>query len=546
MALSLSAEQKSIQALFQGCEQYIIPEYQRPYSWEYDHCYQLYNDIISAYNREGEDYFIGNIIMAKATNDKQHLQLVDGQQRIVTIWVILRVLSVLNPHPILDGLLGIASLESDTSDIKIKSMIEESTDDEDLKSLFKKDKVAFDRMLQDTRNKQGMVEERKFNSRIKANATHFYNWFSSFFDTINNKQRIDFINFFLRNISLLPIELTGATMIEANDKALTIFETINNRGLNLEDADIFKARLYNKAKSTKEQKIFIEGWSSIRSSCESMKLSIDELFRYYSHIIRGCEGITTSETNLRDFFINQSFSPLRNDTYGMCLDALTKILESIKFYNSLLTSKTEATAWLQVIDAYSNQYPKIAIITYIYKNGLCIDKKLIGFIKSLIRYVYYQGSTTTVKFEIYTIIREIMRDEPINTYTRESVGDEIFHYSSRLKNGFALLAHYLSDSAPLLNYSIDSVVTWRDFQAKKLSEDWTKVKFEDIVPTIGNTVVLDVARKSTYYADKSKEYLNSEIAEVRHLFSKEFTYSEYVARNNKLKELVVSFFSNYE
>jgi uncharacterized protein with ParB-like and HNH nuclease domain len=52
----------------------------------------------------------------------------------------------------------------------------------------------------------------------------------------------------LRRVYLLPIELIGKTSNEALDKALVIFETINNRGMNLEDADIFKAKLFKRQK----------------------------------------------------------------------------------------------------------------------------------------------------------------------------------------------------------------------------------------------------------------------------------------------------------
>ena len=60
MALSLTAEQKSLSDILSKREQIIIPPYQRPYSWGIEECYQLYQDFLDAYNSDS-DYFIGNI-----------------------------------------------------------------------------------------------------------------------------------------------------------------------------------------------------------------------------------------------------------------------------------------------------------------------------------------------------------------------------------------------------------------------------------------------------------------------------------------------------
>jgi len=97
MALSLSAEQKNLKNLFFNEDQYIIPEYQRPYSWDYDTCFQMYSDVTSAY-AENADYFMGNIILARSKEDDESKpEVVDGQQRLLTIWLWLKAMSLLMP-----------------------------------------------------------------------------------------------------------------------------------------------------------------------------------------------------------------------------------------------------------------------------------------------------------------------------------------------------------------------------------------------------------------------------------------------------------------
>ena len=67
-------------------ENFIIPEYQRPYKWSVDSTLQLFNDLYSAYKNNLEEYRIGSIIL-HFENGK--LNIVDGQQRLTTISILL-------------------------------------------------------------------------------------------------------------------------------------------------------------------------------------------------------------------------------------------------------------------------------------------------------------------------------------------------------------------------------------------------------------------------------------------------------------------------
>ena len=142
---------------------------------------------------------------------------------------------------------------------------------------------------------------------------------------------MDFLQFLMKRIMLLPIVQNADEESKALEKALTIFETINNRGLDLEDADIFKAKLYNSAYKDNQKQEFINFWSDFKEACSSLNMTIDDMFRFYSHVIRGKEGITTNEKRLRDFFTNESFSPLKTGSYQEVLGDLSAILSSVKY-----------------------------------------------------------------------------------------------------------------------------------------------------------------------------------------------------------------------
>lgn len=448
MALSLTAQQQSVIEMFNNGDVYRIPEYQRPYSWEYEQCFQLYNDIREAFEQK-RDHFIGNIIIARSNDSNRSFpSVVDGQQRLITLWIILRVLNILEPNmKIIERLLTVESRMGNTHYLKIDSKVLESNDCSELDDIMKGDADFFNKVYESFTDRKGVFKENGTYSRIKKNAIYFYCWFKDFFDRASQEMKYDYINFILDRIVLLPIELNGSTIEEAGDKALVIFETINNRGLDLKNADIFKARLFNKAKTYNEQDIFVKKWIEFNSSCQDLSIDVDEVFRYYSHIIRGKENIISGEKNLKDFFISDPISPLVNLGYNDVLDALKRIISILQFLAGKYTDKSEVSPWIQILSQYSNIYPQYAVVVYLYYNKCETEEeqsRFVRFLKSIIRYCFIYGSTSYVKFEIYKIIANISYGTDISDYSIDNeMSFDNIPMVGRMKKAFALLSFYL-------------------------------------------------------------------------------------------------------
>jgi uncharacterized protein with ParB-like and HNH nuclease domain len=366
VALSLSAEQKELIKIFKIEEQYIIPAYQRPYSWKYDHCLTLYNDIMEAYINS-EDYFIGNIIIAKNDIDKYKFEVIDGQQRLTTILLFIKILSIFSPETkVLQNCLEQEDWENITTQPRLVSKVFESDDGKELKNVLSFTKNDLDNLLEKCKDRKGNLSANKCQNKFEENLMYFYNWIT--FYTSKNDDLKDFIKFILQRVYLLPIELGGSTVDDARNKALKIFETLNNRGMSLTDADIFKSKLYNKAEKIGEIDRFKEAWKELRNNCELNNVEIDDIFRYYSHIIRGKEGKTSSEINLREFFTRLEYSPFNLKNYDEILEDLFSIIEALEFIKEEKTKETELAKWLQLVEIYTNQYPKIALIIFLVIN----------------------------------------------------------------------------------------------------------------------------------------------------------------------------------
>lgn len=513
MSFQLRAEQKKLTDVFNGEIEYSIPDFQRPYSWGYSECYQLYSDIFDSFERD-EEFFLGNIVIASSKEKVDVLQLVDGQQRTTTLLLWIKALYLLykkefsSEHGGLKKALYKEDWETANLKRRLKSNILETKDDvflgEILDTNFDLDEL--DLLYKKCISiKEKKVEEKKCKNKFERNFIYFYYW--SLNDYKENVK--EFIVFLLKKVMLLPMQLDAESSNEAIDKALRIFETINNRGMDLTDSDILKAKIYTLAIQNNEGDLFIKKWIELRESVENMNLKIDDIFRFYSHIIRGKEKIVTSEIGLREFFTLKPYSPLKTKKYEEILDDLYKIVYVYDYISQQLEEKNGLSKWLQIINVYSNQYPKIALIVYLYykhSNGikfLDIENETIEFSKNIVRYVYHKGATATVKNEIYSIIKNIAWDVDVENYNYE-VSVEFFDYMGRLKKGFALLAYYLNNDIDIHKLSFSRLITYND-------NDFDENDIDTIYDTLGNYIFLDLSKKNISFENRIKYFDNSEL-----------------------------------
>lgn len=111
-----------------------------------------------------------------------------------------------------------------------------------------------------------------------------------------------FIYALLNQAILLPITA------DTQDTALTIFSTLNDRGLPLSDADIFKAKIYNQL-SVDQKSAFIDKWKELDEQATETNESIQQLFYYNMFYLRALEQDTNTTTpGLRKYYAANKFS----------------------------------------------------------------------------------------------------------------------------------------------------------------------------------------------------------------------------------------------
>ena len=123
---------------------------------------------------------------------------------------------------------------------------------------------------------RSILETGKADEDAKDNYSKNYRHFQELFDkhsTENPLMVYQFIYALLNQAILLPITA------DTQDTALTIFSTLNDRGLPLSDADIFKAKIYNQL-APDDKKVFIDRWKDLDEQSTDANESIQQLFYY--------------------------------------------------------------------------------------------------------------------------------------------------------------------------------------------------------------------------------------------------------------------------
>ena len=264
MAKQLNAEQKTIgELLGKRGVKFLIPDYQRPYSWGREECETLWDDITAfafpfdrAFNANNDRYFLGTILTYP--NSSYESEIIDGQQRLITFLLMLRAfyaafegIDCKNKENILRSIgkciwNGDEFGNVDKTSLKLNSEV--ASED---------DVIEFKKILETGNATEGNKSNYAENYRL------FEKWIAKFKN--DNPAGFSYLPMrILNNCILLPIEA------DDQNTALRIFTTLNDRGMPLSNADIFKAQFYKFfARDGKQAKeLFIKRWKALAELCD--------------------------------------------------------------------------------------------------------------------------------------------------------------------------------------------------------------------------------------------------------------------------------------
>lgn len=281
--MELHAYARTISELLSVKRKYVVPRFQREYSWNREKISELWDDITSSISAhpgesfEHEEYFIGSLVLVG--DDKSvAMQIVDGQQRLTTLTILLSVLCQRFKEIGKDNVAGsiyenyIAGKDDD-SNFYFK------LENETPKPFFQ---VAIQHIEK---------EERKPSSEEEATLLAAYNVLLSYTarNALKKKfglSRIDdaYYENLLKAVRDQVVKYLKVILITVGeeDEAYTIFETLNARGMDLTFVDLIKNRVFKSSNSTHPDDSAKTKWRTMRNTIFSRD-SIGNLEDFVRH-----------------------------------------------------------------------------------------------------------------------------------------------------------------------------------------------------------------------------------------------------------------------
>lgn len=467
-------------------ERYIIPLYQRGYAWEEKHIVQLIDDIMDI-SDDGQ-YYIGSLIVHRR---KDAFEIIDGQQRLTTLFLLLNYLRNLR-------------------DIEISSL-----------SFVCRDKSNY--TLRNIRKiTTGTHQELIEDSKIQQELVSGYNIIR---DRLVGVDNAILLNKLCRTI-LYRVEVPVHTDLNH------YFEIMNTRGEQLEQSDVLKASLMSELQDDKKwQRIFSEIWDACRNIDGYIQMHFskdlrEEIFgRYWANMPssersfysglsienRQAEGFTIKDVITSDCHINTvATSPLENQKvrFESIIDFPYFLLHTLRVFvhskqitpqndllDTMLDDKKLVEAFHRVIHNGEIDQQSIKPKDFVKDFIICLLRTRYLFDRYVIKREFIGDVSQDGEWSLKEIVSYGYRDNRKASYKLTKVVADGCWYNEGYNKEILMLqaAMRVSYTSPKVMHWITKLLIWlTDYYNGNVPNGWTYGK---IVENIAKEPVIDFLNK---------------------------------------------------
>lgn len=248
-----------------------IPDYQRAYSWDDEEVEELWTDLDAAMKSGTTEYFLGSVVTTKSEGDARH-QVIDGQQRFATISLLFAAMR---------------DIFASRADERASEIQREVLYKQDIRTrvreprivLNAEDNEVFRQLTMETPEARVINATQESHKKLVAAYDFLHTKLTAVADGLGPDEWQDPL------LRWYAFVLDSARVIEVSvsdeSRAFVIFETLNDRGLNLSTSDLLKNHLFGQSGDRLEETKL--RWSQAMTPFTALdgNLTADTFLRHY-------------------------------------------------------------------------------------------------------------------------------------------------------------------------------------------------------------------------------------------------------------------------
>lgn len=533
---------------------FVIPDFQRPYSWKKEQVQALLDDLTTFAESDEKEYFLGTVVMY-SEDWGQTYNLVDGQQRFTTLYLIFR-----NLHRYIRSLALVDTSEINTRERLLGILASFLWEEHARTGKYDQDRQRFETNVisEDQKHSLALVlETGEPRSADKSAFQRSYlvidEYFKEIFDQKSFEYVVEYCYKLLESVWLIAIET------ETFESAMQIFETVNARGMRLENHDMYKSRIYKALDGEQARKEFTDFWLETSQRIEALprapyNRSIGVIFEIYAHYLAAKDQfLTTSMSYAKRYFSSNDSSYLKQGYELGHYETIADFLE-IVLKREFPESETGADWWCQdeimtkldLLQEYYTVSPlhAAAIFHLARKDSPDFIKEFNRFLESLVSLVLsaifngYSSSTLNAtflninrravepEFQVLDTYLDRASKETIESFTRKKNVNQGGSWRKDIMLVLKVLGYDHKSQQGLLPMHLEREhivpMKWsRGYLLSELHNELSRENANAILGNLGNVTLfektLNVRASNDFFPVKKREYQKSEVAMTRDL-----------------------------
>ena len=483
----------NIYEILNGNKQFLIPVYQRYYSWDIEQCKRLWNDIVEMQKKGKVGHFVGSIVniaeQAMPTGVQKYM-IIDGQQRMTTLSLLLLALR------------DYAIKNSDDKTINARRI-----DNMLLKNEYESGDERYKLLLTETDRDIliCLVDQKPISDGTHSKLLDNYNFFANKIASKELKPAEVYE-------SIGKLQIVNITLDRSVDDAQAIFESLNSTGKELSESDLIRNYVLMGLEPAEQTYVYERLWRPMELlfAYETQASVMDRFFRdYLTMKITRIPKQNRVYEEFKLYHLNCEFGTIRE----LCQDLLTYA----KYYTDMVFKRSNNLILKSLYEDINDlrmevSYPFLLKVHQDCTDGLISEDELEQIIRLCISYVFRRSicdiPTNSLNKTFATLKNEIKPEDYVNSIKaffimrddyKEFPDDDKFTmafvtrdiYNMRSRNFILSHLENYGNKAPIIieNYTIEHIMPQNSNLSlewqQMLGPDWREVQ-KTYLHTIGN------------------------------------------------------------